>query len=80
MTQTKTKAKHVLADTPCIMCDELYPAARRNLGYPTCTECGDRVAAEVRSKWTVAQEYNKGNYQLITNPATLRGINPKRTT
>lgn len=76
---TKTTLQDLLADTPCVVCDDLYPAARKKLGYPTCPACGERMATEARSKWTVAQEYNKGNYQLITDPATLRGTNPKRT-
>lgn len=77
---TPTTLQELLADTPCVVCDELYAAERAALGYPTCPECGERMAVKARSNWTVAQEYNKGNYQLITNPATLRGTNPKRTT
>ena len=39
----------------------------------------DEAVAE-RMSWCVAQEYNKGAYQLVTNPDTLKQTNPKRTT
>lgn len=63
----------------CVKCNKPYSPARAKLGIPTCLVCGDREASRQRMGWCVAQEYNKGNYQLITNPATLRGTNPKRT-
>ena len=64
----------------CIKCGKQYSPARAKLGITTCLVCGDYEAAAERINWCIAQEYNKGNYQLITDPATLRGTNPKRTT
>ena len=66
--------------TVCIKCHKHYSPARAKLGITTCLICGDGIAERERMTWCVAQEYNKGNYQLITDPATLRGTNPKRTT
>ena len=63
----------------CTKCSKPYSPARAKLGITTCLVCGDREASRQRMGWCVAQEYNKGNYQLITDPAALRGINPKRT-
>jgi len=65
--------------TTCVKCNKPYSPARAKLGITTCLVCGDREASRQRMGWCVAQEYNKGNYQLITDPATLRGTNPKRT-
>ena len=65
--------------TTCVKCNKPYSPARAKLGITTCLVCGDREAGQARLGWCVAQEYNKGNYQLITAPAILRGTNPKRT-
>ena len=64
----------------CKHCDATFPAARAELGYTTCLPCGDSVAKKVRAGWCVAQEYTKGNYQLITNLEALKQANPRRTT
>ena len=64
----------------CINCGKSYSPARAKLGITTCLVCGDREAGQERMSWCVAQEYNKGAYQLVTNPDTLKQTNPKRTT
>jgi len=69
-----------MSQTLCTKCNKPYSPARAKLGITTCLVCGDHEARKARLGWCVAQEYNKGNYQLITDPATLRGTNPKRTT
>ena len=61
-------------------CTNTIPTARRSLGYTTCLSCGEQAAKQARAGWCVAQEYSKGNYQLITDPNNLRHTNPKRTT
>ncbi len=61
-------------------CGKPVPPARWNLGYTTCLSCGEQAAKQARASWCVAQEYSKGNYQLITNPDNLKHTNPKRTT
>ena len=63
----------------CISCGKQYHDQRRAAGFTTCLSCGDRAAKQARLGWCVAQEYSKGNYQLITNPETLKQTNPKRT-
>ena len=61
--------------TFCHTCGDDIPTARHNLGYRTCLSCGDKEARGVRR--TVAP-LNKSNYVLISNPADLRTLNPKR--
>ena len=68
------------AVTTCIKCGKPYSPARAKLGIQTCLICGDYEAVAERMSWCVAQEYNKGAYQLVTNPDTLKQTNPKRTT
>ena len=67
-------------DNTCTQCNTTFPAARAKLGYTTCLSCGDSAAKQVRLGWCVAQEYTKGNYQLITNLEALKQANPRRTT
>ena len=64
----------------CADCGELYNKARQKLGYYTCKDCGEAHAQAQRANWTVAPAYNKGAYQLITDPKDLHYTNPKRTT
>lgn len=64
----------------CSDCGDSYSKERWRLGYFTCPPCGEEHAAQVRSHWTVAQLYNKGNYQLVTDLSDLTRTNPKRTT
>lgn len=64
----------------CTQCKTPVPLTRWNLGYKTCLNCGEQAAKQARTAWCVAQEYSKGNYQLITNPDSLKQTNPKRTT
>jgi hypothetical protein len=61
----------------CIECGADFPPRRAELGYNTCLPCGDRKAVAARSAWCVAPVH-KSNYVLISNPADLRGLNPKR--
>lgn len=60
----------------CKDCGDSYPDARRNLGYRTCLECGDR---EARSVKRAVAPISKSNYMLISNPAELAQLNPKRS-
>ena len=55
---------------------------QKTYGRTFCLDCGDKQATIARSKWTIAQEYTKGNYQFITQDSvrsTLRQTNPKNT-
>jgi hypothetical protein len=58
----------------CSSCGELYPAARADLGYKVCLDCGDKKAVDVRKSWCVIQEYGKGNYQLVTPQTALQSL------
>lgn len=62
--------------TGCNNCGDDVPSKRRLLGYTTCLACGDVEARKV--KHCIAP-LNKSNYVLISNPADLRGLNPKRS-
>lgn len=66
----------------CTICGSDVHIERWNLGYHYCKSCGDVLAREERESWCIAQEYGKGNYQLITNAyarQTLRNTNQKNT-
>ena len=56
-------------------CGEAINPRRAALGYTTCLDCGDKEARGVRH---CVAPLNKSNYVLISNPADLRGLNPKR--
>jgi len=59
----------------CRVCEVVIPPRRASLGYAHCLGCGDRLArATVRTVAPLA----KSNYYLITQPAQLRELNPKR--
>ena len=49
---------------------------RRHMSRPTCLACGEKIAKQ--RKFTVACN-NKQGYELITDPAQLKQLNPKRT-
>lgn len=69
-----SKIKTQLTTEGCTMCGLLYPLARAELGYDTCTTCGELQARQVRH--TVAPMH-KSNYVPITNRDDLKGINNK---
>lgn len=50
---------------------------RLRLGYTTCMSCGEKAARAV--KHTVVP-MNKSNYIACFDRATLKQLNPKRTT
>jgi hypothetical protein len=58
----------------CIHCGNPYPAARAQLGYKTCLQCGEHSAEEARKSWCVIQEYGKGNYQLVTPETAMHSL------
>lgn len=49
---------------------------RKHMSRPTCLPCGEKIAKQ--RKFTVACN-NKQGYELITDPAQLKQLNPKRT-
>ena len=66
-----------MTDEPfCSVCDEPYAPQRAALGYATCLKCGDKQAVKAREHWTIAP-LHKSNYQLITDPKLLVGVNTK---
>ena len=36
----------------CVECEEEYPIKRKQLGYRTCLDCGERSAVRISSKRT----------------------------
>lgn len=56
-------------------CGNLFPAARAKLGYTTCLPCGDKQA---RAMHFCVVPMNKSNYVVVSNPAELSMLNPKR--
>jgi hypothetical protein len=63
----------------CASCGTMYDKRRADLGYEACKDCGDFEAVQQRASWCVAP-IHKSNYILITDPAQLAQLNPKRTT
>lgn len=59
----------------CKCGDEINPR-RAALGYTTCLLCGDYLARQV-TFCTVP--LNKSNYVVVSNPAELKQLNPKRS-
>jgi ribosomal protein L37AE/L43A len=66
----------------CTDCGDAVRVERWNLGFHLCLFCGEDYATKERRKWTVVQEYTKGNYQFVTNTSAqtaLKQTNPKET-
>ncbi len=55
----------------CMWCGDDVPAARWLTGRQSCLFCGEEQARLERLSWTVAQQYQKGPYQLITANTAL---------
>jgi ribosomal protein L37AE/L43A len=66
-----------MLDIQC-KCGNTINHKRIEAGYFYCMECGERKAKEARMGWCIAP-LNKSNYILITDPADLKMLNPKRT-
>lgn len=60
----------------CHVCGDTFSPKRKAAGYKVCLWCGEEQAMQERKLWCVAPMH-KSNYQLITNPADLKAINPK---
>jgi ribosomal protein L37AE/L43A len=60
----------------CPNCGDEVASRRRLLGYRTCLTCGDAAAKAVRH---CVVPMNKSNYTVVSNPAELAQLNPKRT-
>ena len=66
-------------DLQCRMCGAVIAAARWDLNYRTCLDCGDLEAVEVRSSWCVLTPHKQG--PMFFTPEFAReaaqGINNK---
>ena len=60
----------------CNVCGEEYPSKRKNLGYKTCIDCGDKFARKesIRKSKCVAPLFNKGAYQYIGDISVVKHI------
>ena len=63
----------------CIDCGEEYSEGRKALGYEICLKCGEAVAHEqaVEKSKRVGLNYNKGQYQYITEGTDLTEMGKK---
>jgi len=61
----------------CKICGEMFSVRRARAGYKLCLECGEEQAVADRRSWCVAG-ISKSNPMLITDPALLKQLNPKR--
>lgn len=63
------------------LCTKCYggtvPLQRWQLGKTTCMPCGQKQALEVNH---CVVPLDKSSYMLVTDPQTLKQLNPKRTT
>lgn len=63
----------------CVDCGDEYSDKRADLGYDTCLNCGAQQAykqAQAKAK-RVGLNYNKGQYQYITDGADLSELGKK---
>ena len=60
----------------CIECGEGFHPRRRQLGYYTCLECGDKEATQqiLHKARCTAPAYNKGAYMYVTNKSMAKEI------
>lgn len=58
-------------DPFCVECGDPFDYRRAQLGYKTCLDCGSPTPVR-----TIAA-IGKSGYQLITDKADLKGLNPK---
>ena len=58
----------------CVLCGMEYAPKRKDCGFRTCLECGEKVARKV--KHTIVPMH-KSNYVVISDPALLVGVNVK---
>jgi len=63
----------------CANCGEEFSDKRKELGYDLCLSCGDDIAHEqaVAKSKRVGLNYNKGQYQYITDGTDLRTLGKK---
>jgi hypothetical protein len=54
-----------------LYCETFYPRERANLGYRTCTECGEVLARQQAKQHTIVPMH-KSNYVVITIAPTAR--------
>jgi hypothetical protein len=64
---------------PSVTCDcgEDIDPRRADLGYTTCTDCGEKEARAKRKQHIIAIPYSKGAYQYVHDPRDLFNTNPK---
>lgn len=64
----------------CPICEDEYVSQKRwNIGHHCCLTCGDQEAyeqAKIKAK-RVGLNYNKGQYQYITDGADLTELGKK---
>lgn len=54
--------------------EEIISTARLKLGYRLCLVCGEEVAKQQRSQWTVVP-LHKSSYILVTDKSLLSQLN-----
>jgi len=64
----------------CTSCDASFPMKRAELGYNTCTTCGEAEAARYRAGWCIAPIAHKQGYTRITSREQLSQLTKSRPT
>lgn len=64
---------------PTCNCGNTYPKKRADLGYTTCTECGEREAqAESDHRRTCVMPMHKSGFTYVTSVQQARDITNMR--
>ena len=60
----------------CVECGENFHPRRRELGYYTCLECGDKEATRqiLRKARCTAPAYNKGAYMYVSSSSMAKEV------
>jgi hypothetical protein len=73
--------QHLLSETPCVFCDQLYPAERAK-HFDYCINCAKHTHRDVRQELPILC-MGKTAYQAYSHDDArniLKQSNPKRTT
>jgi len=74
-----SEIKKLLTEQGCIKCGLLYPRPRAELGYDTCTTCGEMEARRVRHTVVPINKSGYMAYSAESAPTIVKQLNPKRS-
>ena len=65
-----------MLEVTCVECGDDFPIKRRELGYHTCLECGEKYAKveSAHKSKCFAPAYNKGAYMYVSSKSMARDL------